>query len=122
MTRARYSAKHPRSLHPANRATNPAWLSWEVGQRGNVTTGNVGRARFRRHAAGVTTNLTYDGADLVAEYDGAGILLRRYVHGPGVDEPLVAYERSGTGNKRWQHVRRCGRICYEHKWNHWSRW
>jgi len=28
-------------------------------------------------------------------------LLRRYVHGPGVDQPLVWYEGAGTTNKTW---------------------
>ncbi|MDZ4152553.1 RHS repeat-associated core domain-containing protein, partial [Methylicorpusculum sp.] len=51
--------------------------------------------------AGVNTYLTYDGNDLVAEYDANGALLRRYVHGPGVDEPLVWYDGSGTANKTW---------------------
>jgi hypothetical protein len=32
----------------------------------------------------------------VAEYDSNGSLLRRYVHGPGVDEPLFWYEGSGV--------------------------
>jgi hypothetical protein len=31
---------------------------------------------------GVTTRFLYDGDELVGEYDGAGTLLRRYVHGP----------------------------------------
>ena len=44
-------------------------------------------------------NLLYDGADLVAEYNGAGTLQRRYVHGPGVDEPLVWYEGTVTTAK-----------------------
>jgi hypothetical protein len=44
--------------------------------------------------AGVTTRFGYDGADLTAEYNAAGTLLRRYVHGPGSDEPLVWYEGS----------------------------
>jgi RHS repeat-associated protein len=47
-------------------------------------------------SAGVTRFL-YDGDALVAEY-GAGILLRRYIHGPGVDEPLIWYEGS---NPAW---------------------
>ncbi|MFU2489765.1 hypothetical protein [Thauera sp. WH-1] len=47
-----------------------------------------GRLR-RTTLAGTITDLAYDGVDLVAEYDGAGTLLRRYVHGPGIDEPLV---------------------------------
>jgi RHS repeat-associated protein len=48
---------------------------------------------------GVTTKFLYDGADLIAEYNGSGTLLRRYVHGPGSDEPLVWYEGSGMGTK-----------------------
>ncbi len=51
--------------------------------------------------AGVVTHLAYDGVDLVAEYNSAGTLLRRYVHGPGVDQPLVWYEGAGTTNKTW---------------------
>ena len=43
---------------------------------------------------GVTTQFLYDGADLVAEYDGSGTLKRRYVHGPDVDDPLIWFEGS----------------------------
>jgi RHS repeat-associated protein len=39
-----------------------------------------------------TTQFLYDGDALVAEYDGAGTRLRRYVHGIGADVPLVWYE------------------------------
>ncbi|WP_086133320.1 RHS repeat-associated core domain-containing protein [Methylocaldum sp. SAD2] len=61
-----------------------------------------GEGRLRQTAiAGVTSNLLYDGQDLLAEYDGSGNLLRRYVHGPGVDEPLVWYEGTGTATKTW---------------------
>ncbi|OYU15788.1 MAG: hypothetical protein CFE37_04455 [Alphaproteobacteria bacterium PA4] len=48
--------------------------------------------------SGATTRFLYDGDALVAEYDGNGALLRRYVHGPGVDEPLVWYEGSAIGS------------------------
>ncbi len=50
-----------------------------------------------------TTRLLYDGSDLIAEYDGAApdTVQRRHVHGPGIDEPLVTYAGSGTGNKTW---------------------
>lgn len=47
-----------------------------------------------------TTRFLYDGDALVAEYDGSGALLRRYVHGPGVDEPLIWYEGSGLAARR----------------------
>lgn len=68
-----------------------------------------GRLR-RTTLAGAITDLAYDGVDLVAEYDGAGTLLRRYVHGPGVDEPLVWYEGSTTTNKSWLYADHLGSI------------
>ena len=37
----------------------------------------------------VTTKYVYDGARVIAEYDGAGQLLRKYVYGPGLDEPVL---------------------------------
>jgi len=68
-------------------------------------------ARLRRTTlAGIVTDLLYDGVDLVAEYDSAGTLLRRYVHGPGVDEPLVWYEGTVTANKSWLYAEHLGSI------------
>jgi RHS repeat-associated protein len=49
----------------------------------------------------VVTRFAYDGADLIAEHNSTGTLLRRYVHGPAMDEPLVWYEGSGTTDRRW---------------------
>jgi RHS repeat-associated protein len=45
-------------------------------------------------ATGAITRFVDDGDALVAEYNAAGTLLRRYVHGPaaGADDPLVWYE------------------------------
>ncbi len=48
-----------------------------------------------------TTQFLYDGADLIGEYDGSGNLLERYIHGTGVDEPLVWLHGSGTGDVRF---------------------
>lgn len=47
-------------------------------------------------SAGVTRFL-YDGDALVAEYNGTGTLLRRYLHGTGDDTPILADE-GGTVN------------------------
>ncbi|MDE8650491.1 RHS repeat-associated core domain-containing protein, partial [Novosphingobium album (ex Liu et al. 2023)] len=47
-----------------------------------------------------TTRFLYDGDALVAEYDGAGTLQRRYVHGPGVDEPILWYEGTSFATRR----------------------
>ncbi len=52
-------------------------------------------------ATGVVTQFAYDGGDIIAEYNGSGVLQRRYVHGPGFDEPLVWYEGAGTTNRSW---------------------
>ncbi len=41
-------------------------------------------------AGGTTTRLLYDGDVLVGEYAASGVITRRYMHGPGIDEPLVA--------------------------------
>ncbi|MEG3085364.1 RHS repeat-associated core domain-containing protein [Sphingomonas sp. PB2P12] len=43
----------------------------------------------------------YDGNDMIGEYDGNGNLLRRYLHGPGPDEPMVWYEGTGLTDKRY---------------------
>ena len=45
-----------------------------------------------------STSYLYDGSDLIAEYSGTTVL-RRYVHGLGVDEPLVQYDGTGTSNR-----------------------
>jgi RHS repeat-associated protein len=39
-----------------------------------------------------TTQFVYDGDELIAKYNGAGALLRRYVHGSQTDDPLIWYE------------------------------
>ena len=61
-------------------------------------------------AGGATTNFLYDGDALIAEYDNAGTILRRYVPGPGQDEPLVWYEGGGTSGRRWLHADDTGSI------------
>lgn len=62
-------------------------------------------------SAGIT-RFEYDGDALVAEYDGSGIMLRRYMHGPGTDEPILwdegqAMDCSGT---RFLHTNHQGSI------------
>jgi len=51
-----------------------------------------------------TTQFLSDGDSLVAEYNSTGTLLRRYVHGPGVEEPLVWYEGSTVGAATRQYL------------------
>ena len=55
-------------------------------------------------SASATTTFLYAGEALVGEYDSSGNILRRYVPGPGTDEPLVWYEGAGTSDRRWLHA------------------
>ncbi|MFZ4602914.1 MAG: RHS repeat-associated core domain-containing protein, partial [Caulobacterales bacterium] len=43
----------------------------------------------------------YDGVNLIGEYDTTGALVRRYLHGPGTDEPLVQF--AGTQVASWSY-------------------
>ncbi|WP_217998780.1 RHS repeat-associated core domain-containing protein, partial [Novosphingobium naphthalenivorans] len=52
-------------------------------------------------SGGTTTRFLYDGVSMIAEYNGSNALQRRFVPGPGTDEPVVWYEGSGTSNRRW---------------------
>jgi RHS repeat-associated protein len=52
----------------------------------------------------------YDGADLVAEYSSDGAVLRRYVQGPGQDNPIAWYEGSGASDRRYLHADERGSI------------
>ena len=62
------------------------------------------------HLEAEAQTLQYDGADLVAEYGWDGTLHRRYVPGGGADEPIVWYEGSGTGDRRFFHADERGSI------------
>lgn len=66
--------------------------------------------RLRQIVAGVRTRgYLWDGSDLVLEYDENNQIQRRYVHGPGMDEPLVTYG-TPTGDVRWLHADERGSI------------
>ncbi|WP_447726642.1 RHS repeat-associated core domain-containing protein [Sphingomonas koreensis] len=52
----------------------------------------------------------WDANDLVLEYNENDQIQRRYVHGPGMDEPLVWYGGSGTSDRRWLHADERGSI------------
>lgn len=58
-----------------------------------------------------TTRFVYDGDELVAEYNGSNTLLRRYLHGANVDDPVAYYEGATTGtNRRWLNTNHQGSI------------
>jgi RHS repeat-associated protein len=63
----------------------------------------------RLHQAS-TARWAYDGAEMIAEYNTSNTLTRRFVHGPGVDDPLVWYENSGLSLRRFLHADERGSI------------
>ena len=63
------------------------------------------------HLDGSVTDLLYHGTELIQEVQAfGGPTRRRFVHGPGADEPLVWYEGAGTGDRRWLHADERGSI------------
>lgn len=60
--------------------------------------------RLSQTTGSATKQFLYDGSDVIAEYDNTSptpVMQRRFVHGPGLDEPVVWYEGSGTTDRRW---------------------
>jgi RHS repeat-associated protein len=57
--------------------------------------------RLGQITGAVTTQFVYSGGDLIAELDAGNNVLRRYVPGPGDDEPLIWYEGAGAGDRRF---------------------
>ncbi|HEX8241751.1 MAG TPA: RHS repeat-associated core domain-containing protein [Allosphingosinicella sp.] len=55
---------------------------------------------FQVSGAAGATQFLYDGDDLVSEFSGAGAILRRYVHGPATDDPLLWYEGAADADRR----------------------
>jgi RHS repeat-associated protein len=58
----------------------------------------LGRLYETAGGAAGATRFLYDGDELVAEYNGSGSMLRRYVHGSGSDDPLAWFEGAGVAD------------------------
>jgi RHS repeat-associated protein len=64
---------------------------------GTTTYTYDGRGRRIKKTVGSTvTEFLSDGDEEIAEYDGSGNLLRRFVYGPAIDDRVVMYEGTGT--------------------------
>lgn len=65
---------------------------------------------FETAWVGATTRFDHLGSQMIAEANGSNQILRRYVHGPGADEPLLWYEGAGTTDRRWLHADERGSV------------
>ena len=131
---AHYNVNRDYGTNGLNQLTSAGATTLGYDLRGNLTTSgtsNYGYTSENRLATGpggvtlyydptgrlsrltlglATTKFEYLGPRLVIERNGAGTILRRYVHGPGDDEPLVWYEGAGITSKRWLHTDERGSV------------
>ena len=78
-----------------------------TGASGGISLAYDPAGRLHQVAGASTKRMLYDGTDRIADYDGSGTLLRRFVHGPGTDEPLLWYEGA---TRNWLHADERGSI------------
>jgi len=57
-----------------------------------------------------TNRLYYAGWQMIAEYNGAGALQRKYVYGPGIDEPIRLTSTGGAGTNYFFHADGLGSV------------
>ncbi|MFH1715827.1 MAG: hypothetical protein ABIF19_00625 [Planctomycetota bacterium] len=53
---------------------------------------DVAGRRVEKKVDGYTTRYVRDGDHIIAEYDGNNNLLRKYIYGPGIDQPVSMIE------------------------------
>lgn len=49
------------------------------------------------------TRFLYDGDELIAEYDAAATMTKRYIHGAGIDDPMVEYTGASLTSRAFLH-------------------
>ncbi|HEV2817649.1 MAG TPA: RHS repeat-associated core domain-containing protein [Allosphingosinicella sp.] len=65
---------------------------------------------YQVSVTGGATRFLYDGDALVAEYDSAGMMTRRYIHWDGADVPIVSYNDATLTSPRYLHADHQGSI------------
>lgn len=76
----------------------------------NATLGYDPMGRLAQVSNVSTRRMAYDGDALAEEYDGSGNLLRRFVHGVGIDDPIVWYEGTTLADRRFLHADHQGSV------------
>ncbi len=60
--------------------------------------------------ANAVTKYAYDGDQVIAEYDGSDNLLRRFVYGPGIDEPICMIDVKDDNRVYYYHFNGLGSV------------
>jgi len=58
----------------------------------------------------VTTKYCYNGDHVIAEYDGSNNLLRKFIYGPGIDEPVCMIDVDGGNVVYYYHLDGLGSV------------
>ena len=58
----------------------------------------------------VVTKYAYDGDQVIAEYDGSGTLLRKFIYGPGIDEPICMVDVADANETYYYHFDGLGSV------------
>ena len=104
---------------PRGNLTSLGGTSYGYSAENQLVSSNLGLLYFHDGAGRLAVQYTpndataflYDGGQIATEHDKLTLAtLRRYVWGADVDEPLVWYEGSGTGDKRYLHADERGSV------------
>jgi len=66
--------------------------------------------RVEKKVDGFSTRYVYDGAHVIAEYDGNNNLLRKYMYGPGIDQPVCMIEVADANATYYYHYDALGSV------------
>ncbi|WP_432201820.1 RHS repeat-associated core domain-containing protein [Erythrobacter sp. W53] len=101
--------------------TNCSALSYAGALEADLRYDPLGRLRWVADGSGIPVKFVYDGNALILEYDNAGTVLRRYVHGDNLeaDDPLAWFEGAhiSTSNARLSKTDPRGSVV---AWTAWS--
>ena len=66
--------------------------------------------RIEKKVDGFSTRYLYDGPHVIAEYDGNNNLLRKYIYGPGIDQPVCMIEVADSNAVYYYHFDALGSV------------
>jgi len=66
--------------------------------------------RISKTVSGVTTKYCYDGAQVIAEYDGSNTLLRKFIYGRDIDEPICMIDVADSNTVYYYHFDGLGSV------------
>ncbi len=71
---------------------------------------DVAGRRVEKAVDGYSTRYVYDGGHVIAEYDGNNNLLRKYIYGPGIDQPVSMIEVADASAAYYYHFDALGSV------------